>query len=250
MTLKIVAHRGASSHAVDNTLASYRLARQQGAHMIELDIRKTSDGHPLVYHDGTLAINGCEQRVERMTLAQALAIPLAQNEHIPSWESVLDLCRNLNMGIYVEFKDTDAAVTAHVVRTLKQAGLLEASVLFGPRPDHVFYVRELEPGARTAFSYRNASIDPLLIARACNATGLNLAWEDYPDPCALITPEWLQRVRAANLRIMSWHEEREPIMRQLVALGIDDLCTNDPEMTRRVMDGTNFTLGRAMPDPK
>ena len=41
---------------------------------------------------------------------------------------------------------------------------------------------------------------------------------------------------SAGLRIMSWHEEREPVMRQLVALGIEDLCTNDPAMTQRVID--------------
>jgi len=234
----IVAHRGASSYATDNTLTSYRLAKQQGAHMVELDIRKSKDGKPVVFHDSTIPIpDACEQRIERLTLNELLAIPLAGNERIPTWESVLALCHELDMGIYVEFKDTDAAVTKYVVESLRDAKLLDRSVLFGPRPDHVFYAKQVDAHARTAFSYRNADIDPLLIAKACNADGLNLAWEDYPDPCALITPSWLARVRAAGLRIMSWHEEREPIMRQLVALGIEDLCTNDPAMTKRAIDG-------------
>lgn len=233
----IVAHRGASCCAVDNTLASYRLAKAHGADMIELDIRRTLDGQALVFHDPTITLpDGCERRVDRLTLDALLSIPLEGGERIPAWESVIALCVELDMGIYVEFKDTDAAVTSHVVRTLKDARLLDRCVLFGPRPDHVFYAKQIEPAARTAFSYRNADIDPILIARACNCDGLNLAWEDYPDPCALITPEWQARARSAGLRIMSWHEEREPIMRRLVALGVDDLCTNDPRMTRRVVD--------------
>ncbi|MBU6358807.1 MAG: glycerophosphodiester phosphodiesterase family protein [Chloroflexota bacterium] len=233
----IVAHRGASSYATDNTLTSFRLAKQQGAHMIETDIRRTLDGKALVFHDTTIPIPGeCEQRVERLTLDSLLNIPLANAERIPQWEEVIALCVELDMGIYVEFKDTDAAVTTYVVQTLQAAKLLDRCVLFGPRPDHVFFAKQVDPNARTAFSYRNASIDPILIARACNADGLNLAWEDYLDPCALITPEWLERVRAAGLRIMSWHEEREPVMAQLVAIGIEDLCTNDPAMTRRVIE--------------
>ena len=181
MTYSIVAHRGATSYATDNTITSYRLAHAQGAKFIELDIRRSADGKPVVFH-------------------------------------------------------TDPALTTYLVDSLREARWLDRCILFGPRPDHVFFVREIAPEAQTAFSYRNASIDPLLIAQACNATGLNLAWEDYPDPCALITPGWLARVRAAGLRIMSWHEEREPVMRQLVALGIEDLCTNDPAMTRRVIE--------------
>lgn len=237
MTYSIVAHRGASSYATDNTITSYRLAHAQGAKFIELDIRRTADAQPVVFHDSTIPIPGeCEQRVERLTLATLLSIPLAGGERIPRWEDVIALSQSLDVGIYIELKDTDPALTTHLVDTLREARWLDRCILFGPRPDHVFFVREIAPEAQTAFSYRNASIDPLLIAQACNATGLNLAWEDYPDPCALITPGWLARVRAAGLRIMSWHEEREPVMRQLVALGIEDLCTNDPAMTRRVIE--------------
>lgn len=237
MTYSIVAHRGASSYATDNTITSYRLAHAQGAKFIELDIRRTADAQPVVFHDSTIPIPGeCEQRVERLTLATLLGIPLAGGERIPRWEEVIALSQSLDVGIYIELKDTDPALTTHLVDTLREARWLDRCILFGPRPDHVFFVREIAPEAQTAFSYRNASIDPILIAQACNATGLNLAWEDYPDPCALITPAWLARVRAAGLRIMSWHEEREPVMRQLVALGIEDLCTNDPAMTRRVID--------------
>ena len=237
MTYSIVAHRGASSYATDNTLTSYRLAHAQGAAFIELDIRKTADGKLLVFHDTTIPIPGeCEQRVERLTLDTLLGIPLEGGERIPRWEEVLELSMSLDVGIYIELKDTDAALTTHLVDTLREARWLDRCILFGPRPDHVFFVREIAPAARTAFSYRNASIDPVLIAQACNATGLNLAWEDYPDPCALITPQWLARVRKAGLRIMSWHEEREPVMRRLVALGIEDLCTNDPAMTRRAIE--------------
>ena len=64
--------------------------------------------------------------------------------------------------------------------------------------------------------------------------GLNLAWEDYPEPHKRIEAEWLERVRGAGLRIMSWHEERASEIEALIALGIDDICTNDPALAHRL----------------
>lgn len=50
----VIAHRGASSSAPENTLAAIRLAREQGANWIELDVKITYDGVPVLMHDETL----------------------------------------------------------------------------------------------------------------------------------------------------------------------------------------------------
>jgi glycerophosphoryl diester phosphodiesterase len=160
---------------------------------------------------------------------------MEQGEHIPSFEAVVSLCRELNLGIYLEIKETSEALTRMMIDVLKQAHMLDNTILFSNRPDYVFFVKVVEPAAKTAFSYRQAGIDPLLISQACRADGLNLAWEDYPDPHTLIRPDWLARVRQAGLRIMSWHEERAAEIEALVALGIDDICTNDPALAHRLI---------------
>ncbi len=232
----VVAHRGASLQATENTLSAYRLAAKVGAAMIELDIRRSLDGQIVVYHDAAIPVPGeCERLIERLTLADLQAIPLANDEHIPTFEDVLSVCRECNLGLYIEFKDTSERLTAHLIDLLKTAGLLDQSILFGARPDHIVYAKQIEPAARTCLSYRQAGIDPILMAQACRADGLNLAWEDYPDPLAYLTPEWLGRVRGAGLRLMSWHEERAAFLSGLIALGIDDLCTNDPALAHRLV---------------
>ena len=235
-SIKTVAHRGASRYATDNTLTSFRLAAEMGAEMIETDIQQSIDGQIVVYHDSALLVPGeCEARIDQMTLATLLEIPLEKAEHIPRFEDVLTLCRELNLGIYLEFKETSEMLTRTIIDMLRQAHLLDNVILFGSRPDHVFYVKEVEPKAHTAYSYRQAGIDPLVIAQACRADGLNLAWEDYPKPHTLIKPDWLARVRGAGLRIMSWHEERASEIEALVALGIDDICTNDPALSHKII---------------
>ncbi len=236
----VVAHRGASRYAVDNTLASFALAKKHGATMIETDIRRSADDRPVVFHDAVISVpNFGLQRIDHMSLASIQATSLAEQAFVPAWEDVLALCISLDMGIYVEIKDASPTVLTEIVGTIRDAGWLERSVLFGPRPDHVFAAKRLEPKLTTGYSYRDARMDPITLARACECNALNLAWEDYPDPCSLITQGWLERVRGAGLRLMSWHEERISVLQQLVTIGIEDICTNDPlTASRLVLENT------------
>ncbi len=234
--IRVVAHRGASSYASDNTLTAFRLAKDMGAEMIETDIRRSVDGKIVVYHDSYVAVPGeCDVHIEQTTLDDLLKIPLENGEHIPRFEDVVSLCHELNLGMYLEFKDTDDTLTAEIIEILRQMRMLDQAILFGARPDHVVTVKLIDPRVRTCFSYRQPGLDPLLISQACRADGLNLAWEDYPDPHTLIKSEWLERVRGAGLRIMSWHEERASELEALIALGIDDICTNDPALAHRLI---------------
>ena len=52
--MKIVAHRGATAHAAENTLESFRAAQRLGADAFELDVRLSADGVPIVFHHAYL----------------------------------------------------------------------------------------------------------------------------------------------------------------------------------------------------
>jgi glycerophosphoryl diester phosphodiesterase len=233
--VRIVAHRGASLYAPDNTLTAFRLAKEMGAEMIETDIRRSADGKIVVYHDSYVPVpGGCDVHIEHTALDDLLRIPLAKGEHIPRFENMVALCRELNLGMYIEFKDTTDEMTAEIIDILRQMRMLDQSILFGSRIDHVVTVKLIDPKVRTCFSYRQPAVDPIQVAQVTKADGLNLAWEDYPEPHTKISPEWLKRVRGAGLRIMSWHEERASELAALVALGIDDICTNDPALAHNL----------------
>ena len=66
----ILAHRGASAHAPENTLAAYELALVQGAHGVELDAKLSADGEVVVIHDATVdRTTDGKGRVSQLTLA-------------------------------------------------------------------------------------------------------------------------------------------------------------------------------------
>ncbi|HEX9332722.1 MAG TPA: glycerophosphodiester phosphodiesterase family protein, partial [Anaerolineales bacterium] len=67
----IFAHRGASTHAPENTLAAFELALAQNADAIELDVKLSADGHVVVIHDQTVdRTTGSHGRVKDLSLAQ------------------------------------------------------------------------------------------------------------------------------------------------------------------------------------
>src|SRR5512143_1463332 len=92
----VFAHRGASAHAPENTLAAFELALAQDADAIELDVKLTADGQAVVIHDPTLnRTTGSQGSVKNMSLAELKSLDAGsyfsetyRGEKIPTLEEV------------------------------------------------------------------------------------------------------------------------------------------------------------------
>src|SRR6266446_92874 len=80
--MKIIAHRGASHDAPENTLAAVNLAWQQGADAVEIDVHLSSDGEIVVIHDdNTRKTAGLRKKVSAQTLAELKALDVGRWKH-------------------------------------------------------------------------------------------------------------------------------------------------------------------------
>ncbi len=110
-TTEVVAHRGASAYAPENTLAAFQLAAEMGAEWFELDTHLSADGVPVVIHDGTLErTTDTEGSVEGLTVAQIRQIdvgskkgPEFAGERIPLLSEALAFAWR-RIGVYIELK--------------------------------------------------------------------------------------------------------------------------------------------------
>ncbi len=133
----VVAHRGASADAPENTLAAIDLAARQGADAVEVDARLAADGALAVVHDDTLErTTDCAEalpgrapwRVADLTAADLAAVRAGVHEGVsqavPSLEAVIDRTRALGLGLIVELKPTaaDGALEAAVAAALHAVG--------------------------------------------------------------------------------------------------------------------------------
>jgi glycerophosphoryl diester phosphodiesterase len=134
------------------------------------------------------------------------------------------------MGLYLDIKHLNAAALAQVVEQLQREGLLDYAIAGSFRPDYAAEIKAHFPQLRTSILYGSTHIDAVALARAVHADYVHPCWENAaPQPHHLLTPSWLEVVRAAGLGVICWHEERPEEIAALKRLGVDGICSDMPE---------------------
>jgi len=113
--IDVIAHRGASAYAPENTLAAFALAAEQKADWFELDCTLSKDGAVIVIHDLTVdKTTDGEGRVQDLTLAELKQLDAGSSkdakfagERLPTLGEALDLAKEREIGVYVEIKNSD-----------------------------------------------------------------------------------------------------------------------------------------------
>ena len=130
MALQIFAHRGHHVECPENTLSAFRAAAQIGAHGIEIDIRLTRDGHPVVLHDASVdrTTDGAGL-IADSTLEELQQLDIGAGEHIPSLSETLETPdQSLRINIHLKATDDDRLVSA-VVAEIVQHKMLDRAYL-------------------------------------------------------------------------------------------------------------------------
>jgi glycerophosphoryl diester phosphodiesterase len=243
----IIAHRGASAYAPENTLAAFRHAMECGADGIELDVRLSKDGAAVVHHDSSLRrTSGKEIKIANCTadeLAQAdvgswfrrLAPnrwqPDFANERVPTLQQTFDLLHDFEGRIYVELKCRESDVLP-LVRSV--ATLIRES----PRPERIIvksfhlgsipYLHSLAPGVRTAALFAPKIMSILRkekhlvdIASQFGADGVSIHF-------SLATSKLMKKAEKHGLPVAVWTVDRSRLLKRAMKLGVDAVITNDP----------------------
>jgi glycerophosphoryl diester phosphodiesterase len=224
---EVIAHRGASAASPENTPAAFRLARELGADWVELDVRRTLDGM-VVAHDAQLS----DGRVIVETASGDLP------RSIPSLAEALDACDG--MGVNIEIKnhpvdpdfDPDesvaAAVVAEIQRRSSHATVLVSSFHL-PTVDRVLELDDRIPTALLTIRVN----DPVRLAeltRRHRHVALH-PWDEIVD-APLVTAAHQQ-----DLAVNVWTVDDPARMTELIALGVDGIVTNVPDIARAIVDG-------------
>jgi glycerophosphoryl diester phosphodiesterase len=220
-----IGHRGAAGHAPENTLAAIRKAAELGAHMVELDVRLSADGVPVLSHDSAVAAEGDGTTPINTLSAVELGRTGAEPEtSVPTLRAALDLCAQLGLGPYLEIKER--AAIEPLLDELAARDLARFSVVGSFEPAWVARVTDRAPHIPTSILFGAFDVDPVALARGCGATYVHPCWERHPAPHTLLDDTWLAAVRRAGLGVICWHEERPDVLAALLRLGIAGICTD------------------------
>jgi len=223
-----IGHRGAAAHAPDNTLLGIRKAAALGADAVEFDVRQTADGQVVLSHDAHLTdATGHIRLISQSTLAELQTIDLGQGERVPTLAQALEVCEQELMGAYIELKEGRCVST--VLDILRQRKFMDRCIIGSFRPDWLMEVKRLAPGLPTSILFGSPDLDAVKLAQSVQANFVHPCWEHLEHPSSLLTPEWVARVRQADLGIICWHEERAAEIAALRRLGVDGICSDAPE---------------------
>ncbi|MCE2852985.1 MAG: glycerophosphodiester phosphodiesterase [Chloroflexaceae bacterium] len=236
MTL-VIAHRGASAYAPENTLKAFTLAADQGADMCELDVIATSDGALAVFHDDTTGRWEAHDRdVRQVNMAHMQALDIG-GETVPHLAEVLDLARVRGMQLNVELKH--AGVARQVLDAIRDARMHEAVIISSFVAQALAEVRACDATIRTAYLMGSDTYHPLVRLReaypmpALRRYGCQ-AWHPYYK---LPLIDWaITQVLRAGFAVNVWTVNEPADMQHLLALGVTGIITDTPDVlhyTRR-----------------
>ncbi len=228
--LLVVAHRGTSARAPENTIAAFRLAAEEGADAIEFDIRATADGHLVVIHDASLSRTTDGQgEVAQVTLEQirradagVRRAPAFRGERVPTLAEVLALASG-RLLVDVELKVN--GIEAQVVELLARAEMTTQALVTSFLEDALAAVQAVGAGV---------------------AVGLLQQWPDvsrvadlgvgvYLPPVGALSAETVQVCRARRVRVIPWTVRSEDDARAVLRHAVHGLIADDPLLARRMI---------------
>lgn len=242
----VIAHRGDSRNAPENTLSALQAAMDAGADGVEFDVRLARDGVPVVIHDATLKRTaGRSVSVGSLTSAELINVDVGSwfnarhpgraraqfaDERVPTLVQTLRLLRPFAGSIYIELKCGRAnhPELVHAVSdVLRSSPLLPRIIIKSFRLAAVSEVRRCLPQVQTAALFEPSILHVLrrrryIIERAkrCGAHQLSLHR-------SLVTPMLAELACRANMPLTVWTVDSTKWIDRAHKLGIRALITND-----------------------
>ncbi|MEX1253985.1 MAG: glycerophosphodiester phosphodiesterase [Dehalococcoidia bacterium] len=234
----VVAHRGYAAWAPENTLAAVRLAIACGADWIEIDVRATRDGMPVVMHDSTLdrttTGNGPVREWSFWELREQVAIAESARERVPTLAEVLAVTRG-RVPLAIEVKEPE--VTERALRDVSEADASTSVAIWSFHRQALEIAREQAPHVPRAFLHRGSrdgdawsAGEFLYHAERLGARGASFFPED-------IDTGVVEAARERGLQVYTGIVNDAAGVLRVIRAGVDAVITDEPVALRALFAG-------------
>ena len=236
------AHRGASHYAPENTLSAFYLGIQQKANGIETDIRRTKDGHLVLFHDDTLdRVAGVSGGVGDYTLKQLSAFWIRGDEskhftpdRIVTLEQFFYLFAHRDLTFALEFKDKD--IEADTLNLVDKYRIREKCIFTSFQYDNLIRLRELDAAVSIGFLTSRTDDEIFKMLRDIRGNQLCLKAET-------LTPELTSRCRREGFEVRAWGVSDLTLMAHVCQCGADGgMTVNFPDKLTALLEKSKSQL--------
>lgn len=221
-TLTAVGHRGDPYRVRENTLPSIRSAFARGADAVEIDVRLTRDGRPVLLHDETLQrLWGHDVRLDAVTAPQLEELTQGG---VPTLREALMAA---GAGrVMIDLPGATAEAVRTVVGQVRECGARDRTY-YCAGPDTMLAVRAADPGAEIALTWTTLAPPRRVLIDAVAPSWLNYRF-------GLVDRELTDALHREGLLVSAWTADTAWAMRRLIAAGVDSVTTNRLDVLARV----------------
>lgn len=232
---RVIAHRGASAVAPENTLAAVTAAVRKGADAVEVDVQVTSDGVPVLLHDDSLArttdiahhhpyrtsapVSFLRYEEVRRLDAGSWFGPDHAGEPVPTLEQTLDTLQSTGVGLLLEIKNPSSQrhLVAQVAEVLRAfSGVAVTVQSFDAHALRAF--GRLLPDVPRGLLVRNPPRNPALEA-----------WVSSVNPWhGSVSSAYVRRAQLAGLETYVWTANSRAAIRRAADAGVEGIITDRP----------------------
>lgn len=234
----VIAHRGASGHAPENTLAAFERAVALGAGFIETDLHLTRDARFVAIHDPTLerTTNG-KGNVRDATLAEIRKLDAGMwfdrefmGQKVPTLEEIVEFGAKHDVIFYLELKYEAAWGMHHsLVGALQKSGGAARSIVISSSESTLTALRQVDPSAMMGLIFDEANQDH-------TKAGIELGVRQLCPQYSLVTNEMVEQAHAMDLQVATWTVDDAAAMRAMIAAKVDGIMTNFPDRLQMVLE--------------
>ena len=229
----VIAHRGASAVAPENTLAAFKLAVEQGADFVELDVQESADGEVLVVHDSDLMkIGGGPAKIWEATAAELRAVdigshkgPQFSGERVATLAEALAVCKG-KARVDVELKSYghDQKLQERVIAIVEAAGMANDCIYMSLDHTMIARLKRLRPSWRCG-----------VLAAKAKGDLTSLQADFLAVEARMATGPFIRRAHRAGQDVYVWTMNDPAWMLAALSRGADGLITDKPDLARTVV---------------
>jgi len=216
-----IGHRGTRGHDIENTLTSLKKAIDMGVDAIEFDLRKTKDGHIVLFHDRKLKrLCKVKGSIKKKTLAELKKLKVKGEGEIATFEEALKLAKGrVKLDIEIKVK----GIEEEVVETLKKYGVMDDVVFVCSFYRRILgKVKSLEPKLETCLLFRKK---PMRMGKVLEKYNI---YSIAPNAKRATKPmfKW---ARKKGFKFYVWTVNRKKAIKKFKKWGVDGIVSDYPD---------------------
>lgn len=232
--LEIIAHRGFSAIAPENTLAAFAAARESGADSLEFDLQLSAEGIPIIFHDENLdRITGISGKLKEKSASELKQLDAGKwfsqkyaGEMIPTLKDALKSLSLVKKFLYLDIKpyrDWSVAEIEYLIHLLTAGEILEKCIMTSFNESFLQECRQLAPQIKLGYFLVNNSDFCQQLSKAKESSNAILS---TLYTVILEEPSIVEKSRNQGIDIVAWTVDKQEDFEKLVEIGVTRIITN------------------------